>query len=87
MKHNHATTFVSIRGRSYTPDTVRPLVMRMLRKWAFLDHLNTTSKRSAFATAWLSDLSTMRSMNGSIPGALVREIEGYAMANQRPDQR
>ncbi len=80
--------FYSIKGTVYTPSTIRPTVMRMLRGWAdLLPHLDTKKKRSQFASAWLEDEKSMRWMNGYTPGAVARAIEKAAVENRWPEGR
>tara|TARA_Y100001963_G_scaffold56658_1_gene79172 strand:+ start:246 stop:494 length:249 start_codon:yes stop_codon:yes gene_type:complete len=80
----HAPTFASVRGRVYTTATVRPIVMRRLRRWRCLPHLDTTAKRSLFASAWLGNPDAMRFMNGYTPGAVADAIEGHAIIQRWP---
>lgn len=64
--------FVSVRGRVYTPSTVRAVILaRLRRRWGSL----LADDFAARVDQRLQDEAWCRSRNGMVPGALVRDLE------------
>jgi hypothetical protein len=62
------------------------MLMRRLRVWKFLEHLDTLAKRRAMADAWLGAERFLRHRNGMIPAAVLDDLEFEAVANAWPDE-
>ena len=77
----HPVEFVSIKGRVYTPKTVRPLVLSMIAK-RYRGGILLPGWRQA-VTSVLNDPEQINRCNGMCPVGIVNELEWIAVYHGR----
>lgn len=72
--------FVSVKGRAYDADQVRPIVLALIRRrWrTCLEHEWIARVDARVTPEWLA------SRNGETPGALARALEDVAIGLETP---
>lgn len=75
--------FVSVRGRVYTPVTVKPLVMAAIRK-RVPECIRKPGWEDRVATVLASNSDWLRHRNGCVPSALARDLEDLVLDAPAP---